>query len=771
MKRTSKLHKIGADLLLSVGLAIAASSCSDQFLQDKSPYGNFGPDLVYNDWTSVNLRLNYLYEMSLPYYKGTKEANEVNRDPDFWPIGLPDNLSMNTDEFTGYGDYTNPTQIWDNNNIKKYFYYSQNDNPWKKIRECNDVITRVEESPTLTEKEKSLAIAQARFFRATRYYRMWKRYGGVPIVKTLQGTVVKDSLEQRVQRESTDDTYKFMIEDLMYVSNKLPARWEADATDWGRITAGTGLALAGIIANYYASPVFNRNDDEARWKEAYEINTKAIQKLDEGKFGLAYEGDPGVNASNWAKIWSNGSDNTCSDGNVSEAVYLAICNTVSADDRDLYNCWEQMVRPSNSKGSSSLIPTAEMVDAFPMADGKRPGEAGTYRYDKTLFFLNRDPRFYRTFAFPGVEWKFQGNIEVDDPNNNRNYPYTDGNQYALYSIAWYQNQGKVDEITKSGRYTDFLGNSGQGSVYVRKKSQDLTVSSNPYYKFSTEDGFKINGQPAVFIRYTEVLLNLAEAACGINKLDEAWDILVRIRQRIGYTGDCGLDPAIKTDRAKMFEAILYERKIELAYEGKRFDDCHRWMLFDGGVGQESIEPNWKLTGWNGNTCTYLGVKPLIEVPLHRLEMYLDPSVWAQKQEDKFDPFYPTQSGLTPLTKPKALTLKENMTATAVEGEDGISYNYKNATVQQLAEFYGQKLKRKDIPTMNEVGETTGAQISWQPNLYLMGLNSGDQANNPNVVQTIGWNSYYGGMGVFDPLSLTPNTGIDNESKEPETPAE
>ena len=35
------------------------------------------------------------------------------------------------------------------------------------------------------------------------------------------------------------------------------------------------------------------------------------------------------------------------------------------------------------------------------------------------------------------------------------------------------------------------------------------------------------------------------------------------------------------------------------------------MLFDGGIElPEGAPATWKLTGWGGNTCTYLGFKPL-----------------------------------------------------------------------------------------------------------------------------------------------------------------
>jgi hypothetical protein len=612
------------------------------------------------------------------------------------------------------------------------------------------VIVKVRQHDGLTNQQRDWAEGQARFFRATRYFRLFKRFGGTPIVRGLQSTTLSDTLDLRIARQSTKDTYDFMIEDLTTAASLLPARWEEEANDWGRVTAGSALALAGYIANYYASPVFNRADEQDRWQAAYELNKQALDKLAEGHFGLSYEGDPGTNASNWAKIWCNiyGGENQNS-----EAVFMANCNNAGGDASDqLYNCLENTLRPSNCGGSGGITPSAEMVDAFPMADGKRPTEAGQYVYDKKLFFLNRDPRFYRTFAFPGTEWRFLGAISGDLLET---CPYNSGVQYQLQQYAWYSSADKALDATQSGYFSDLAASSGK-SIYVRKKSQDYSLGMTPMYIFeSNSNGFARNGQPLIAMRYTEVLLNFAEAACGANHLSEAWDALVKIRQRVGYTGDCGLDPAIKGDRAKMFEAILYERRIELAYEGKRFDDCHRWMLFDGGVNQEDIEgapSTWNLTGFSGNTCAYLGVTQLNNVHPHKLEMYIDPAIYMGKEQPEADPF----NLETPvLTKPKALTLNEDFTTT-IDSETGEAI-YADANVKALAEFYMNNLLRKDILTQTAVdadGEYASAR--WDKKCYLMGLQSGDESNNPNVAQTIGWTSTFGGAGHFDPLSLTPD---------------
>ncbi|MDD7336694.1 MAG: RagB/SusD family nutrient uptake outer membrane protein [Prevotella sp.] len=741
-------------LLASISMITMTTlnSCSDDFLADKRPFGTYGYEQVYYDLSSLNLRLNYIYTRSLPNHKTFKNSTD-NFYPDLWPVGGNDFLSQHTEEFGGYGELAEPGKVWDNTNIQRFFFYGINESPWKKIRECTDVDVRLfnTDASILTNQQKAQGASQARFFRATRYFRLWKRYGGLPIVNTIQSTLSSDADKLALYRTSSDSTFRFMMEDLIYAGENLPTRWDEEANNWGRITSGAAYALAGYIANYWASPVFNRGDDKSRWEYAYSLNKKAIEQLDAGGFGLSYEGNPGTNASNWAKIWGNvyGGEQ-----NKSEAVFFAVCNNLGGDASDQqYNNWEQAIRPYNAMGGQSITPTAEMVDLFPMADGKRPGDtSGKWTYNKNLFFLNRDPRFYRTFAFPGTEWRFQGVTNQPDQ-----CPYASGDQYQLQNYNWYDNMDDFNDSIKTGYGSDLMGTHSH-SIYIRKKSQDASLGMSPMYNFDAEQGFSMNAQPAIYMRYTEVLLNLAEAACGCDKLDEAWNILKRIRQRVGYEGDCGLNPSIRSNRAKMFEALLYERQIELAYEGKRFDDCHRWMLFDGGVGQEQLGSDMALTGWGGNTCKWLGVKPLNSIISHEIEICVSPSIYVAPYSSDKDPF---SDSLAILKKPKALTLNEDFT-TVPPAYEGAEETYKNARVKALAEFYQTNLVRKDVCTMTvstSSSKTTGTELSvypqWLPQYYFLGLQTGDQDNNPNVVQTIGWVDRYGGSGTYNPVSSNP----------------
>lgn len=732
--KINKINKLAAFCLVAASL----TGCSDEFLKEKQPYGNFGPDVIYGNYDAAILRLNYLYQKTLPQWDGGGDIT------DQIPTGNDDNWTKCTEEYPGSYDLIDPSKVYDNSNTPKFFYNGVNQSPWKKMREATDIIVRVGESDGMTETQKNWVVGQAQFIRAWRYFRLAQKYGGVPIIKELQSAIMGDADKLNIPRSSTKETFEFICQDLEDASNKLPARWEEEGTNWGRITSGAALAMKGYVQLYYASPLFNRTDDKNRWEEAYQTNKRALTKLAEGNFGLAYENNPGQNAEGWAKMFSN---YLASDGTVSEMVFGKLHNNLT-EDNPVYNGWEHAIRPGTARGAGGKMATSNMIDMFPMADGRRPGDSSSeakYVYDRTLFFLNRDPRFYRTFAFPGVEWQFSGTITGDHAKNT---PFPNGTDYELWSLSWFQTANDAINADKWGFRVDKLGK--DGAIYVRKRSDDYSISP-ALYDFDNDNGFRASAAPLMIMRYAEVLLNFAEAACGAEHYDEAYDALKRIRKRAGFTNeaeDYGLDPAIKNNRAKLFEAILYERQIELAYEGKRYDDCRRWMLWDGGTGIAEVigaPSTWTLTGFGGNTCTYLGVQPLNGQEKYEIEMYIDPEIWAYKQEAKFDPFNPTDAGAMEkkLTRPNGLTLKESITGT--RNGDG-TYTCEEPAVQTLVNFYlNNKITRKEHPSVK-------IDSKFNPKCYLFGLNEGDQKNNPAVEQSVTWESFFGGMGTFDPLA-------------------
>jgi hypothetical protein len=83
------------------------------------------------------------------------------------------------------------------------------------------------------------------------------------------------------------------------------------------------------------------------------------------------------------------------------------------------------------------------------------------------------------------------------------------------------------------------------------------------------------------IRYAEVLLNFAECAAALGKTGEAIDVIKQIRQRAGILpgsdGLYGLNGNMSKDEA--IAAVILERKIEFAMEGKRFWDLRRNRLY------------------------------------------------------------------------------------------------------------------------------------------------------------------------------------------------
>ncbi|WP_372772603.1 RagB/SusD family nutrient uptake outer membrane protein [Mangrovibacterium sp.] len=701
---------LGAILLVT----LLSSGCSDQFLQDKKDFTNTTDD-VFNYYSGALGRINDLYTDILP-----NSTSEITYERP--SAGAADDHSKSTEEYSGLSRYVDPEVIIASTDLPSYWgdENKTSRSTYGRIRNCNDAIWGISNS-SLSQEEKEELLGQAYFLRAWMYLHLVKIYGGVPLVKEVQNPVAgdDDGADLIVPRSTTKECIDFICDDLSIAAKYLPVSWGAG--NYGRVTAGTALALQGRARLLYASPLYNRADDQDRWALAYQSNKNALDTLSMGGFGLAYLDNPGVNASNWAKMFS--------DYTSPEAVFVTLYNRIVDDGGSTNpfknNGWENSIRPKNTGAGNGKNATATMVDLFPMADGMKPGQSETYPYNQNNFMLNRDPRFYRTFAFAGVRWAFDG----DPTSKGADFPYT-GTTYTLWNYAWYQDTEKRDDGEQKGFAADGLGIDYQG-VYIRKRTDDRDINNSPLYDYRIDKGtspFGGSAAPYMEIRFAEVLLNFAEAACGANKPVEAVSALQQIRARVGYTADnnYGLDADLASDRGKLFAAILYERQVELAYEGKRFDDMRRWMLWDGGEGQGSLSPSFALSGFGGNTCTYLGAEPFNGKRRDNLELRVSDNVGdgianANRDSDPVKVDRPSAWNLTTQKDPSV----------------------------ELVDFYTTKLTRKE-----RLGDSNGKYVDFKPKYYFLGLSRNVQQNNVTLKQTVGWEDLNNGNapGTFDPLA-------------------
>ena len=231
---------------------------------------------------------------------------------------------------------------------------------------------------------------------------------------------------------------------------------------------------------------------------------------------------------------------------------------------------------------------------------------------------------------------------------------------------------------------------------------------------------------------------MAEVACGAGDMAYAVSLLQQIRARAGYTAEnnYGLQADLASDQAKCMSAIIYERQIELAYEGKRFDDMRRWMLFDGGAVKVDGAPNsWTLEGWGGNTCTWLGFKPLNGQRRENIEFRVADSfgIGGTTAADGDDPLKKAGVERCP-----AVDLRQDLAP----------------QLETLKTWYKANLVRKDWKGDSWSSNKVKLYIKFLPKYYLMGIPRGAQSNMKSAAQTIGWDDYNNGgaNGTFDPLA-------------------
>lgn len=413
--------------------------------------------------------------------------------------------------------------------------------PYDKIYTLNILLSDIGSGNLPVEVQNRIK-AQALFLRAYQYFQMVKIYGGVPLVLAPQDRY-KDDLY--VTRNTARECIDQIVKDLDEAAASLPSVW--DEKNFGRITKGAAMAFKGRVLLTYASKQFNPNNDRSRWQVAYDACMAAQQELAGNGQRALYPV--------YKDIWTK--------ENTSETVIT----TRFLDPVRTHNFMAGLRPLEFSVGATgNHHPTLDLVLAFPMADGTAPGvdvdgDGVKEQFDPTvtdargMFWLNRDPRFYDIIVYNGAKYPLNGMPE------------------------WFQ-----------------------GSMFTYKGGEDThSPTTTGFYscKFSipekTATEAKDHGDMDwIEMRYAEVLLNLAECAAEVgNKSEEVYDILKAIRKRAGITANAdglyGLQPDMT--QQQLIDAVIYERQIELAFEGKRFWDMMRRKMFSDlkGYSRDRIE--------------------------------------------------------------------------------------------------------------------------------------------------------------------------------------
>lgn len=195
-------------------------------------------------------------------------------------------------------------------------------------------------------------------------------------------------------------------------------------------------------------------------------------------------------------------------------------------------------------GNAVASPSWDLLAAYECTDGKPIDESPLF--DCHNPFLNRDPRCAMTFVVPGtVIYGVEYNPEP-------------GTAYVLKDGVSVKNKDSRTE----DQYATY------NSTCLRKGAQEEWRT--PMY----------NDNPWILMRYADVLLMYAEAKTELGEIDNSvLNAINDVRARAyGVTREKTNNyPAITTtDQAELRRLIRKERRVELAWEGRRFFDCRRW---------------------------------------------------------------------------------------------------------------------------------------------------------------------------------------------------
>lgn len=525
--------------ILSI-LAFAAImvSCADDFL-DKVPLDKLSEDAVFNSPQLAESYVNALYPV-LP--DPFQEGNISNiTDESFFRYGgsstrymydgrlSPSTIIYISEGGSAHDSRTTVLNIW--NRAYEFIY------------KMNYFLRAAESEDSRLEKETADRLkGEVYFLRAWAYYNLIQRYAGVPIIKVPHSIGGEEDFS--VERSNFDDCVDFILEDIDKADALLPTK---DATPRGRVNKDVALALRARVTLLAASKLFNDPDSpqssifkgaydyQGKWQRAYDACKAMVDRADvDGAYALDDKySDYWKDLDSPELIW---------------AKYFVV--TEDIDKAQLYYSIEYY------NGWTSMQPTQAMMIDYEMNNGKKFFEEGS-GFDPKKPFANRDPRFYYSIATPFSKY---GVIE-------------DGsyNEYDLQMYLLFKDKTRED-FTADKTMPDYTDKAKDLAHAVTHTGLELRKWYDPQ-KPITDKQTITPFYP--WFRLAEFYLNFAECAYMLGKEDECRTYINKVRGR----ADVNMPP-VTEGGTSLWDRLVNERRIEMAFEFTRYFDVRRWMIAD-----------------------------------------------------------------------------------------------------------------------------------------------------------------------------------------------
>lgn len=233
-------------------LLVFIYSCNDSYL-DEVVYGKVDDGLLWKDKADIQQAINSSVSFIDQKFGYSTVHFLLMEDgaTDYWNGG-----SASAAEFSNFSQWRT--------NYPTVFSWAVWPPLWKSIYYSNLVLERMDRVPNLSDEEKNRFEGQARFFRAMNYYFAQNKFGGVPLI-----TSVEDGRSE-IPQSTREEVRQLVESDLIKAASLLPGK--AAVKTEGLLSRPSKQAALGLLARLY----INWESRPDRWQKTKEICDQVI---------------------------------------------------------------------------------------------------------------------------------------------------------------------------------------------------------------------------------------------------------------------------------------------------------------------------------------------------------------------------------------------------------------------------------------------------------------------------------------------------------------